>query len=289
MTSVPFPPVDEHLEVENNLIKSPAHSKFLHLLPKDRINLLVPAGVGDLYWILAKFQTMPGTIFWIPDAEQRRCRGLAEMCGIEYGYLPGLTTDYVWSRPGMPAIDGPGIYEIQPNRHLESGRPLEEWYQGLPVKYPKLNPRHHLIDAGDHVFVFMCNENYMSGQLCPETWASMLRVIEDRHGTIVLCGAARDVDFATKVNTLMGGTCKTLFNCPLNEVMAWILSAKLCIGVAAGLLILAVCHNVPTVMAYPRHLASMPGTWEPRGGPWRWCFVDSLQRNIFKQIDTDIL
>lgn len=284
-----FPPVDERLPVDGNLIQTPGHHRFLHLLPKDRINLLVPAGIGDLYWTLCKLGTIPNAVFWVPDSEQHRTFGLAELAGVEYGYLPSLTTPYLWSRPGSPEIDGPGIYEVQPNRHLEAGRHLLEWYPGMPLHYPNLMPRHRLLDQRDHVFVFLCNDSYMAGQLAPEVWASTLRMIEDRHGQVVLCGAARDVEYAARVNDLMGGSCLTLFDKPLNEVMAWILASKLVVGVASGLLILSICHRIPTLIAYPRHLSAMPGTWEPKDARWRWCFMDSIQRCVVKEWDNDVL
>lgn len=284
----PFPPVDERLPVDGNQIASPGHHKFLHLLPEDRINILVPAGIGDLYWTLCKLQQR-GAIFWVPDTEQRRTAGLAEMVGIEYGYLPGLTTDYLWSRPGSPKIDGPGIYEVQPNRHLEAGCPLETWYPQYPMDRPTLKPGYRILDSMEHVFVFLCSDNYMAGQLAPEIWASTLRLIEERHGQIVICGASRDVEYAKRVNALMGGTCKTLFDQPLNEVMAWILAAKLVVGVASGLLILAISHRIPTLIAYPRHLGMMPGTWEPPDARWRWCYLDSIQRCVVKGWDNDVI
>lgn len=286
--TTPFPPVDQHLAVESNTIQTPSHRKFLHLLPKDRVNLLVPAGVGDLYWTLCKFRDS-GAVFWIPESEQHRAGGLAQMAGVEYGYLTGLTTPYLWSRPGTPKIEGPGVYELHPNRHLEDGKRLEAWYPVLPLEYPKLAHRHQLLGQSDHVFVFMCGDNYMAGQLSPEIWASTLSILEDRHGQIVLCGAAGDVEHARKVNQLMGGSCLTLFDRPLNEVLAWITASRLCVGVASGLTILAICHQIPTLIAYPRHLGKMPGSWEPLESRWRYCYLDSLQECVMKHWDMDIV
>ena len=52
------------------------------------------------------------------------------------------------------------------------------------------------------------------------------------------------------------------------------------VGVASGLLITSIAYGVPSVIAYPKHLDKMPGTWEPFNSLWSHCFTENLPQFI---------
>src|SRR5690349_7981000 len=84
-------------------------SLFQQRLPTDdgQLHLLCPAGLGDNLWIVGKFWSVcmeREVVFHLPAAESRRSGDVFRMMGLKYGYMPDLSTEWVWSRPGSPAI-----------------------------------------------------------------------------------------------------------------------------------------------------------------------------------------
>lgn len=255
-------------------------------LPVDdgRLNLLCPAGVGDLLWILAKLAPCSwdrNAVFWLPDGEQHRAGAVARMAGVRYGYLPGLTTGWVWEQPGSPELPKSGWVAVQANRHLEAGKPLHQWYPELPTSYPDLSPLFQSRQgAKSYVVVFTCVESYMGGQLQPHVWANIVAHLEKTVGPVMLVGAGADVVFCRKVESYYRPKVPPSYDRPLEEVAVILTRAKLVVGVASGLLIMSIAYGTPSIISYPRHLSLMPGTWEPDSSVRLSVFQDELQREV---------
>ncbi len=244
----------------------------------DELHLLVPAGVGDNCWIAAKFWSIVQQrqcTFWLPAAEQKRSGDLFRMLGWRYGYLPGLTTNWIWSRPGEPPIpDSGAILSIQPNRHLEHGHRLEKWYPDLPIRNPAemltngaTNYRAETTANSNYVVVFMCHQKYMEdgGNLHAGTWARILRHIDKTIGPSLIIGAGLDVEFIEKVLAIYDPYVEPVMNASLDVIATYLKGAEMVIGAHAGPLILSVYLGTPTLQAMPRWLWPMVGTWEPAG------------------------
>ena len=246
------------------------------------LNLLCPAGIGDILWILSKFGKLAkerDIVFWLPAGEQNRAGGLCRMAGLQYGYLPTLTTSWVWGQPGSPALPKEGWAAVQANRHLESGNILERWYPDLPLAYPKLAIS-YFQKQPEYVVGFMCLATYMGGQLTPEDWGNIFQYIQDHVAPVQIVGAGGDVDFAKKVSKFYRSPLAPLYDRPLEEVISVVLKARAVVGVASGLLITSIAYGVPSVIAYPKHLDKMPGTWEPFNSLWSHCFTENLPQFI---------
>lgn len=245
----------------------------------DRLNLLCAGGIGDVLWVLAKFGRVCaeyGAVIWLPESEQHRSGALARMCGVDYAYLPGLTTHWVWDQPSEPELVETGWLPIQANRHLEAGKHLRDWYPDLPLAYPKMALHYACRPKIGYVVVFMCVANYMGGQLQPHVWANILQYIERNVGPVMIIGAAKDVLFAAEVEKYYKPALPAMYDRPLEEVVAVMLDATFVCGVASGLLITSIVYGAPSLISYPTHLASMPGTWEPENAQWGWCFHKDL-------------
>jgi hypothetical protein len=255
------------------------------------LNVMCPAGIGDVLWILSKFAALAQEreiVFWLPAGEQHRAGGLCRMAGVHYAYLPTLTTQWVWSQPGSPEIPESGWIAVQANRHLEAGKHLKDWYPELPLAYPELSVRFQPKKA-DYVIGFMCLATYMGGQLQPKEWAAIFEYVEKHVAPVVIVGAGRDVDFAREVMKFYKSPLPPLFDAPLEEVLPTVLGAKAVVGVASGLLISGITYGKPSLIAYPRWLTSMPGTWEPPSSRWSWCLTENLPDKVFSGALQDLL
>ena len=253
-----------------------------------QLHLLCPAGIGDFAWIWSKWHAVAAErdcTFWFPQGEQKRAGALAQMYGARYGYMPGLNTRWVWEQEGEPKIPSSGaVLPLHPNRHLEAGYRIEEWYPGLPFKcpVPELNTALYKTEVGTtpYVVAFLCHEGYMEGNLLPGVWARVLQHIEQEIAPVVLVGADKDVPFIEKVCETFDPTLAPITNASLDQVLAAIQGSVGMIGVAGGLSIISTYLGIPTLHAYPRWLAQMPGSWEHEGARASWCFVDELPFNL---------
>jgi hypothetical protein len=251
---------------------------------KETLHVLCPAGVGDFLWIWMKFWSVARSRpvrFWFPGEGQRRAGECAALVGAGYGYLPGLTSDWVWGREGQPPLPpGSGWVSVQANQHLEAGQPLSSWYPELPLAPPEPVLPAPAAAAGPHAYAFIGSRDYMEGNLSAETWVRILARVEEVMPVTVV-GAGSDVEFAQEVLREHGkGTIAALFDRPLVEVLSVARSSHLALGVAGGPTIAALCLGIPSLLAYPRWLHRMPGTWEPAGSRWDWCFVSELERKV---------
>lgn len=262
-------------------------------LDPTNINLLCPAGIGDILWIVYKMKVYANlearhgkkVVFWLPGQEQRRSGGLLRMFGLHYGYLDSLTTPWVWSQPGNPDIsDHGGIYTVHANRHLEAGNRIEEWYPQITGCYPPIRPLLQTQQKGNYVSVFMCMNAYMGGQLKPVTWANIIERIESEVAPVMLVGAGKDVAFAREVEGCYRPALAPMYDCPVEEVIDSMSTGLASIGVASGLMIVSEIYGPRTLMAYPQHLDKMPGSWETK--PSEWCLVGDLKEKAIDWIKT---
>ena len=249
------------------------------------LNLMCPAGIGDVLWILSKLAVVAkakdNMVFWLPSGEQHRAGALCRQAGVRYSYLSGLSTTWVWEQPGSPELPESGWIPIQANRHLENGQHLKDWYPQYPICYPKLASCYeHPMRFTDYVIGFMCVATYMGGQLLPSVWADIFHYIEANVAPVLIVGAHADVAFAKEVERFYTPKIEPMYDRPLEEVLAAVRGARGTVGVASGLLISSIAYKTPSIISYPRHLNKMPGTWEPAGSKWDWCFHDRFHEFI---------
>jgi hypothetical protein len=260
-----------------------------------RLHCLCPAGVGDFCWILSKWWSIaegrPVT-FWFPDREQHRADQYARLVGAEHGFLPELTTQWVWGEPddpGQPKIPrAAAILRVQANRHLEHGRRIEEWYPRLPYRTPE--PKISVRDTwgGKFFLAFTCHEGYMDGNLEPEVWARMALRISANIAPVRFVGAHLDVPFIERILALAPSLLPReahILDQDLEAVLAAAQRAEGFIGVAGGPIIAAIYMGAPAIVGYPEWLDPMPGSWEPPETRQITCRVQELPETVDAVID----
>lgn len=277
---------------------------FLHLLSQGDLHLLCPPGIGDVAWVWAKWQHVQrerqerglNTTFWFPPDEPFRVGTYADMVGMNMGdigrgrgKLPGLHTHWMLQTPGDPGeVPEEGVVVIHANKHLEAGKPLAEWCPYLPLGRMLPEEIKATTDGEAPIVVHMAHYGYMEGNLIAGMWARMIKHLCAIHepGVMLTGGnSGDDLKFARQVLDLKASEwgkpwgkrgVYTMFDQPLPTVLRWICNSPAVIGVASGLEILSVAAGAPTLMAYPRWLQHMPGTWEPEGAPNTWVYMDEL-------------
>ena len=268
-------------------------ARFSSHFKQGKTNLLCPAGIGDLYWICSKFQPyFSECMFWFPDSESHRAAPLAEMLGLDYGYMPGLTTEFVWSQDGGTPYDPKSAMFVHANRHLECGNPIKSWMPELPLDYPVIHSGFQPpVKRGDYICIFTCGEHYMGGQLHSTVWANIIKCIQQSTGMkIVLIGAGSDLPLCSAIQQTYPSTdIIPVFDQPFHEALGWIQNCNTFLSVASGWSILASCLGVKTLSGYPRHLDKMPGTFEPNDSVTDWVFLDELPNHIFNYKHNDLV
>lgn len=261
-------------------------TKVLAALPEPdaRLHLLCPSGIGDFLWIWSKWQTLAKTrpvTFWFPGEEPRRADQMAALVGADCGYLPGLRTTWVWEQPGEPAVpEAGGVLAVQANRHLEAGHRLETWYAAWPLSYPHLSIPTET-QTRPYVLAFLASEAYMGGNLSALAWAQLCRHIEATIAPVRLVAGRQDARFAQAVLRGYPATIPPLLERPLAEVLAAASGAVAMLGVAGGPIIAAQMLGLcPTLIAYPAHLAAMPGSWEREDVPTATCLINQVYASV---------
>lgn len=255
-----------------------------------QLHFLKPAGVGDMLWDWSKLYAVAqkrNVTFWFPEAEQQRSAGLGAMLGFRCGYLPGLSSDWVWAQKGDPEMpDSGAVLPVHSNKHLNTGVHIDRWYPQIPFKNPcddmRINTAVYKLEVGAprYAVVFMCHEGYMEGNLLPGAWARIIKHIEDTVAPVLIVAAAKDVPFAMKVCDLWYPTIAPVFDAPLEQVALILSRAVATFGIASGITILSTYLGTPTLQAYPYWLSKMPGSWEDNRAVWGACFVDELEDKV---------
>lgn len=247
-----------------------------------RLHLMCPAGIGDLAWIVCKMGPLARKRrikFWIPGSEQKRCGEYLGLLGLDYGYIdrPDFKTVWVWSRPAAPHLpSGNGWVSLHANSFVNDGERIEKWYPALPCAWPDTKAKGVKL-KDDFVLMFACTRWYMGGQRPPKEWAAIAKHIAETVAPVKFFGAHNDVDFAKEIQ--QDCNAEGIFDRPFKEVLQLMKSpqCKAVVGVASGPLIVNVYEgHAPTLLAYPDHLAKMPGSWEPPDAKWHSCKLGEI-------------
>ena len=292
-----------------------------------KMHFLVPSGVGDSCWVLAKFLPLKDRItFWLNNDQAKRAAPYFEMMGCKYDFC-SVDIARLYEAPGEfteeQITNGGFIGFVHANHHIESGKPLKDWHQFLPMVNPVTpatgrwlwNPLDSIPPAtleratkceiqAIPIAVHMCSANYQEGNYLPKQWARSLRLIEEKYGPALVVGAYWDKRFAEQVFEHYRPSIEPMIDQPLADVFQAIRGCRAFIGLDSGLAIAAKYMGVPTAQFYPRWLATtepskrhpngthMPGTWEMDEHPKSmWGYVDQAldkddENNAFNWLET---
>jgi hypothetical protein len=253
------------------------------------MKLGLPSGVGDCSWAVSKLinaPEWPEIEFEIADGWPFRTAPYFEMLGKKatYGqfhyddiiafenYNPYKTWENIRSK-------GYGCYLIQPNQHLEAGKPLHEWLPDLETSYhyplaiPDLKASRRYSKCfqpleeypywvGISAASYRGSKAWNTWEL--DSWADLcLRLIADGYHICLMGGKWDDLtdelEFHLPVSPdqVLNIVGKTTFP----EACAVHRLCKFYIGFSSGLGIIRSVMGLPTIMLWPDHQQKLSTSW----------------------------
>jgi hypothetical protein len=282
-------------------------------IPQRHITVHVPAGIGDIAWVMMKLQQAlgpNGTCDLLVSGEgPKRGREFAELypCvrDVKYsdvGYQVIHQESRATDKASLEAafLNNEPIY-LSANSHLELGNRIETYLPHYPVRYDLHNLEHlaykgPTIDSCDfnigiYPSSYKTNKEWNCGD--PEAWCVRIRdmynyfrhIFPHRKVKFFLIGAVFDRRFAAEIMRLL---VKEKFNHVINTVghlhisstIQLIYELSALISFPSGIGIIGSMIGTPTVMMMPTHLRLME---------YKWVDPDLISQDRFIQLQLDLV
>jgi hypothetical protein len=240
----------------------------------------VPSGVGDIYWCLAKIQSyraklgLERVLLGVQRTQHDRSVEWGRMVGfVDGAQYVRFNASGIALRQGFdPAPGVPGVDVVMwPNAVVDRGEHLCTWmpeYE-LNLDFKIATEQRNGRPGGDIVI-------YPSSRPVNKAWFPMLELAwwielaQSLHALfnrrVTMIGSAWDAENCAGLRSVS----ESLIGYTSLAEVAWILEhAKLVIGVASGMTILANHFQTPCIALFPdKHHARFPWTWVKPGTPY---------------------
>lgn len=246
--------------------------------------LCVPSGIGDLSWMYSKLKHVEPFKWLVADGWPARSvpflKLLPQVRDSDYGRFDysdiimaetamGFYCSPSWQQ--LKAYEGEQLF-LEANKHLEMGRPLEDWLPDLPTDYhydvviPESEARRAaaLIRGLKRPIWGISAASYRGAEAWKtwgvEPWLSFLeRWLEFAGGSILLLGGNwDDLTFALASEggyiDLVGKTSVPMALWVVREIDGYI-------GFSSGLGIVRTVFDKPTMMLWPDHQVELSRSW----------------------------
>lgn len=239
-----------------------------------KIKLAVPSGIGDFSWIWSKLSTVPDVewTFFVPDAYPQRTKQYVDLLPNCKGSLGQHNYNDIlnWQRwhPGktweeiLKTYDEGDVIYIEANKHLESGKPLNDWLPDLHVDFHYQLPT---IEAQGLARVPILAFHMASirgirnwNAWLPETWAAFLTVFRQYFPDwqFIALGGGWDLDTVAELKgrlpdgfPLLDYVGKT----SITEVINILNTADYYVGYSSGLNVIRNVLGKPCTALWPKH------------------------------------
>lgn len=265
-------------------------------------NFCVPSGIGDFSWAYSKLKHVGMADWTIADGWPHRTVPFVKLLDNvnEASYGPFNYTEIVrleeqfhfgmtptWER--VSQFPGVNVF-IEPNRHLESGRRLEDWLPDLPCDfhYPIHVPSVErermeamLSSFKRPIFGISC-ASYRGSEAWKtwghDEWLTFLRLLEANvGGTILMLGGFWD-DLTSSVagaggyKDIVGRTSVPMMVAAMDMLDGYI-------GFSSGMGIIRTVLDKPVFMMWPDHQVELSTSWAPQEMLENRKYVASLWRD----------
>lgn len=249
------------------------------------LKVAVPPGVGDVYWCLTKLQALRTSLeadrveLLVQKSSLPRALAWAELCPLvdassEFKFYPSERV----LKGGFATNVHSAHMVLWPNAVVDRGEKLETWLPQYAYDDRVQINTEITRPAGD-VVVFPAHEGIQSAWFSsqpPQFWPRLIAKLEALFGQrVTMIGSEWDKShcdgMAGSVDYLVGQT-------SLAQVAGILERARVVVGVASGMTILANRFRTPCVAFFPRkHHALFPWTWVPDDAPYRVIWSDQLK------------
>ena len=251
-------------------------------ISKSALNIITPAGIGDIVWAFQKLQDYDNISIGIACSEPPRSAQFVKMLpGVTHSYMSDIHTDTVIAN-SISGTSDISLYQdttfcFQANTWLESGRQIEGFMPKEPVRYTwdfrlsedvKRQARTIFENVEYPVGFYTSSEltNKEWHGYSARKWGELLMGLRSQKPktTFVIIGAPYDKDITDYLLHLCRGehiqhidmTCK-----PLELVIESMKYFEALLSFPSGIGILGSVQRTPTVMLMPKHLRKMHNTW----------------------------
>lgn len=273
----------------------------------------VPSGIGDISWVVSKLINSPQwneIEFMIADGWPYRASPyLKDMLGkkTEYGefqYDTIVSFECINRyRTWQDVVKkGAGIFYLQPNHHLEKGRPLRDWLPDLdtdyhyPLTLPDVEGKRYCDELSKKggPWIGVSAASYRGHKAWKtwdiETWRKLLDELVASGFRICFMGGSWDdltrglagemsINHKSKVIDIVG---QTTFPeaCAVHNLLPFF------IGFSSGIGIIRTVMSLPTMMLWPEHQVALSESWadpeDIRSG--RYVPAQYIDHSIIKHI-----
>ncbi len=262
-------------------------------IPQRHLTVHVPAGIGDIAWVMMKLQQALGS----NGTCDLLVSGEGPKRGLEFAELYPCVKSVKYSDVGYQEIhkksrakdsgsleldfeNGQPIY-LSANSHLELGNRIESYLPHYPVKYDLHNldhlgyqgpPMHDdVFKIGIYPSSYKTNKEWNCGT--PEIWCDRIEALHShfvqRVGGDVqffLIGAVFDRRFATEIERIMSKRklkymTNTVGLLHISTTIQMIDCLDVLVSFPSGIGIIGSMVDTPTVMMMPTHLRPMEYKW----------------------------
>jgi hypothetical protein len=240
----------------------------------------VPSGIGDISWLVSKIVNSPewknGMEIEVADGWPFRAQPYLDMLNVKSNYGSFKFDDIIMFEKLHPYSTwedvvkaGFGTYYMQPNWHLEMGRPLTKYLPDLPTTYhypltiPSIEdkPYYSQLEEGDYIGISCASYR---GAKAWKTWENEQwidlceRLVADGYKICFLGGSWDDLTraIACTIDCLnLVGVTSFPEACAVHKLL------KFYIGFSSGLGIIRTVMNLPTMMLWPEHQQPLSTSW----------------------------
>jgi len=274
-------------EVDESINPIPSKILVRSWVPEiSRVNILVPAGIGDAYWVMTKlrgFMREKGIVeppnIWVQDAggPKRTEPYLRTVSFVRAaGYAALRTRHRIWKQAYL--CNGPTVYEkpfveediapwidwfIAYNGVMRFGQSLSEvdpqwpveWHHPMHISKEARAYQAHAMSGGPYALVYITDAGMYQKWLqafTPLQIQEALQIIEKQYGLrIMFMGAEWDRDMTGEtLAQRTDGWIDLVGTTTYDQMIGAILGASVVIGYPAGNTIMATALKVPTVLLW---------------------------------------
>jgi len=259
---------------------------------EESLKIGLPSGVGDCSWAVSKLinaPEWPEMEFEIADGWPYRTLPYFEMLGKKATYGQFRYDDIIafeyynrYSTWKDIRSKGYGCYLIQPNQHLEAGKPLKDYLPDLDTSYhyplnipdlkqSKFYKRYFSILEDYPYWVGISAASYRGSKAWStwelEPWAKLcMRLLADGYHIVLLGGRWDDLTdeleaYLPYENTTNGEVLNLVGKTTFPEACAVHKLCKFYIGFSSGLGIIRTVMGLPTIMLWPDHQQLLSTSW----------------------------
>lgn len=241
----------------------------------DTLRVAVPPGVGDVYWALTKLKALKeregakAVRMYVQHSSLDRSRAWAGMVDF-VDSAQQLRFNAPKERSGVGRMVGVD-YVLWPNTVVDRGEHLREWMPELAMdlSFPVKTE-----DTGGPRIVVYPSSEAINKAWIPSAgnnfWPEVIYLLSKALGRVTIIGAAWDRPFYDRV--LSGRDCGAEFlvgSTSLPQVADILKKARVLIGVASGMTIVANHFRTPCVALFPdAHHPRFPFTWVAPDAPY---------------------